>query len=107
MRKFTTALFSFVLASVLYTVQQIAKQSGAPGPLVDPKNPPAPGPEGQEPTTTTGQLYKKTRKTVERFGDPAAVMFIAGDEYQSKVVDLFFDVFTLNSRYWGSFPAIY
>jgi hypothetical protein len=104
MRKFTTALFSFVLASVLYTVQQIAKQSGAPGPMVDPKNPPAPGPDGPEPTTTTGHLYKKTRRTIERFGDPAAVLFIAGDEYQSKVVDLFFDVITLNPRNWAKLP---
>ena len=60
MRKFTSALFGFVLASVLYTVQQVAKKSGAPGPMVDPKNPPAPGPEGLEPNTATGYLYKKT-----------------------------------------------
>jgi hypothetical protein len=101
MRKFTSALFGFVLASVLYTVQQVAKKSGAPGPMVDPKNPPAPGPEGLKPETATGYLYKKTKHTVERFGDPAAVVFIAADEYQSKAVDMFFDVFTLNTRYWG------
>jgi hypothetical protein len=104
MRKFTSALFGFVLASVLFTVQQVAKKAGAPGPLVDPKNPPAPGPEGPEPTTATGHLYKKTKHTVERFGDPAAVLFIAGDEYQSKVVDLFFDIITLNPRYWSKLP---
>jgi hypothetical protein len=104
MRKFTSALFGFVLASVLYTVQQVAKKAGAPGPLVDPKNPPAPGPEGLPATTTTGRLYKKTKQTVDLFGDPAAVLFIAGDEYQSKVVDLFFDILTLNSRYWGKLP---
>jgi hypothetical protein len=104
MRKFTSALFGFVLASVLYTVQQIAKKSGAPGPLVDPKNPPAPGSEGPKPTTITGQLYKQTKKTVERFGDPAAVAFIALDEYQSKQVDMFFDIFTLRSRYWSQLP---
>jgi hypothetical protein len=104
MRKFTSALLGFVLASVIYTVQQIAKKSGAPGPLVDPKNPPAPGPEGQKPTTITGQLYKKTKKTVEQFGDPAAVLFIALDEYQSKEVDMFFDLFALRSRYWSKLP---
>lgn len=104
MRKFTSTLFSFVLASVLYTVQQVAKKAGAPGPLVDPKNPPGPGPEGLPPATATGYLYKKTRKTIERFGDPAAVLFIIGDEYQSKVVDLFFDILTLNPRYWAKLP---
>jgi hypothetical protein len=104
MRKLTAALFGLVLASVLYTVQQVAKKAGAPGPLVDPKNPPAPGPEGPEPSTLTGYLYKKTRKTVEQFGDPAAVLFIAGDEYGSKVADLMFDILTLNPRYWGQLP---
>ena len=104
MRKFTSALFGFVLASVIYTVQQIARKSGAPGSLVDPKNPPAPGPEGQKPTTITGQLYKKTKKTVEQFGDPAAVLFIALDEYQSKEVDMFFDLFELRPRYWAKLP---
>jgi hypothetical protein len=104
MRKFTSALLSFVVASVIYTVQQIAKKSGAPGPLVDPKNPPAPGSEGQKPTTVTGHLYKKTRKTIEQFGDPAAVAFIALDEYTSKEVDMFFDLFELRSRYWRKFP---
>ena len=104
MRKFTSALFGFVLASVLYTVQQVAKKAGAPGPLVDPKNPPAPGPEGLEPSSATGYLYKKTRQTVERFGDPAAVVFIAGGEYQAKAIDMFFDIFTLNPRYWGKLP---
>ena len=48
----------------------LAKKSGAPGPMVDPKNPPAPGPEGEDPHTSTGHLYKKTRHTLERFGDP-------------------------------------
>ncbi len=104
MRKFTSALFGFVLASVLYTVQQVAKKSGAPRPLVDPKNPPAPGPEGLPPATATAYLYRKTKKTMERFGDPAAVLFIIGDEYQSKVVDLFFDILTLNPRYWSKLP---
>ncbi len=104
MRKFTSALFGFVLASVLYTVQQMAKKAGAPGPLVDPKNPPAPGPEAPTPRSATGFLYRQTRKTVERFGDPAAVMFIAGDEYQSKIVDLIFDVFALKGRSWFNLP---
>jgi hypothetical protein len=104
MRKFTSALFGFVLASVLYTVQQVGKKAGAPGPLVDPKNPPAPGSDGLEPATATGHLYKKTKRTVEMFGDPAAVLFIAGEEYQSKIVDLFFDILTLNPRYWAKLP---
>jgi hypothetical protein len=101
MRKFTSVLFSFGLASVLYTVQQLAKVVGAPGPMVDPKNPPAPGPEGVDPDTATGTLYKQTKKTVEKFGDPAAVVFIAADEYQSKVIDLL----TLKSGSWGKLPA--
>ncbi|HWF12072.1 MAG TPA: hypothetical protein VG297_26570 [Bryobacteraceae bacterium] len=104
MRKFTSTLFGFVLASVLYTVQQVAKKAGAPGPLVEPKNPPAPGPEGLPAASATAYLYKKTKRTVERFGDPAAVLFIIGDEYQSKVVDLFFDILTLNPRYWAKLP---
>jgi hypothetical protein len=104
MRKFTSALFGFVLVSVLYTVQQMAKKAGVPGPLVDPKNPPAPGPEGQDQRTPTGYLYKKTRHTLEEFGDPAAVVFIAASEYQSKAVDMFFDIFALNGRYWAKLP---
>ena len=104
MRKLTGAVFGFVLASVLYTIQQVAKKAGAPGPLVDPKNPPAPGPEGKEPTNPTAYIYKKTRHTMEQFGDPAAVAYIALSEYQSKAIDMFFDIFTLRSRYWGKLP---
>jgi hypothetical protein len=48
-------------------------------------------------------LYRSTKRTVEKFGDPAAVMFIAGDEYQSKAVGAVFDVLTLKAlspSYW-------
>jgi hypothetical protein len=105
MRKFTAALFGLALATALYAIQKAAKKAGAPGPLVDPKNPPAPGPEGAAPSTTAGYLYKRTRKTIENFGDPAAVLFIAGDEYASKLTDMLFDAVQLNPRYWGKLPA--
>jgi hypothetical protein len=104
MRKFTSVLFGFVIVSVIYTVQKLAKSAGAPDPLVNPKNPPAPGPDGEEPTTATGMLYKQTKRTVEKLGDPAAVAFIALDEYQSKAVDMLFDVFTFKSRSWRQMP---
>ena len=103
MRELTTSVVSYVYAMGLYTGQQVAKMAGFPGTLVNPKNPPAPGPEGDDPKTFSGQLYKSTRRTVEKFGDPAAVMYIAGSEYQAKAVDAVFDVLTLKAlspNYW-------
>jgi len=99
------SVMSYVFAQGLYAGQEFAKMAGAPGTLVNPKNPPAPGPNGLAPKTLRGYLYKKTKETVEKFGDPAAVVFIAGDEYQSKAVDFVFDLFsaknTLNPGYWA------
>ena len=92
MRELASSVFSYTLANVLYTGQQFAKLTGAPGSLVNPKNPPAPGPNGEDPTTLASYLYMKTKETAEKFGDPAAVAFIAGDEYQAKAVDFVFDL---------------
>src|SRR5262249_25407204 len=90
MRELASSVISYTLASVLYTGQQFAKLTGVPGLFVNPKNPPAPGPSGEDPTTISAFLYRKTKETAEKFGDPAAVAFIAGDEYQSKAVDFVF-----------------
>lgn len=97
MRELTTSVVSYLYAMSLYSAQQIAKAVGAPGTVVDPKNPPAPGPGAAAPATFSAHLYRNTRRTVEKFGDPAAVMFIAGQEYQSKVVNAVFDVLTLKA----------
>ena len=106
MRQVASTLISYAFAQGLYAGQTAAKMTGVPKSLVTPKNPPAPGPEGREPQTLSGFLYKKTKQTVEKFGDPAAVAFIAGDEYQSKAVGFLFDMFSpttaLNPRYWFS-----
>ncbi len=104
MREFTNSLVSYVLAKSLYTGQQIAKMSGMPGKLVNPKNDPAPGPEGEDPKTWSGTLYRETKKTIEKFGDPAAVVYIAGNEYSSKAVDWFFDFMSgsaLDPSFWS------
>jgi len=103
MRELASSVISYTLANVLYTGQQVAKLSGAPASLVNPKNPPAPGSNGEDPTTISSYLYKKTKETAQEFGDPAAVAFIAGDEYQSKAVDFVFDLLSpssLNPGYW-------
>jgi len=103
MRELTASVMSFLYAQSLYAGQEVAKALGFPTKFVTPKNPPAPGPEGEDPDTFSGYLYKSTRRTIEKFGDPAAVMFIAGDEYQSKAADVFFDVLTLKAlspNYW-------
>jgi hypothetical protein len=104
MREVASSVISYVLAQGLYTGQQVAKMSGVSKKLVNPKNAPAPGPDGENPRTFSGYLYKKTKQTVEKFGDPAAVVFIAGDEYQNKVVKFAFDMFSpgtmLNPGYW-------
>jgi hypothetical protein len=106
MREAASSVMSYVLAQGLYTGQQFAKMSGVSKKLVNPKNPPAPGPDGEAPRTFPAFLYKKTKETVEKFGDPAAVVFIAGDEYQSKALNFVFDLFSpasLNPGYWLKF----
>ncbi len=107
MREVASSVISYVLAQGLYTGQQMAKMSGVSKTLVTPKNPPAPGPNGEAPRTFSGYLYKKTKQTIEKFGDPASVVFIAGDEYQAKAVDFVFDLFSpstaLNPGYWFNF----
>jgi hypothetical protein len=104
MREFATSVISYTLANVLYTGQQVAKLTGVSGSLVNPKNPPAPGSTGEDPKTISAYLYKKTKETAEKFGDPAAVAFIAGDEYQSKAVDFVFGLLSpsrLSPVYWS------
>jgi len=107
MREIASSVVSYLLAQSLNTGQTLAKISGAPKILVNPKNPPAPGPNGKSPRTLSGFLYKKTKETVEGFGDPASVVFIATDEYQAKAVGFFFDMFSpanaLNPGYWLTF----
>jgi len=77
MRELASSVISYTLANVLYTGQQVAKFSGVSESLVKPKNPPAPGSTGEDPKTISAYLYKKTKETAEKFGDPAAVAFIA------------------------------
>ena len=89
MRDFVASFMSFGLANTLYAVQQTAKVLGAPATMVNAKNPPGPGPDAKTPPTLTGQMYFQTKRTAEKFGDPAAVAFIALDEYLSKGVDFF------------------
>src|SRR6185436_20050991 len=88
MRELVSSFMSFCLAKTLYTGQTVAKVLGASPSLVNAKNPPGPGPEAKTPATLTGNLYHSTKKTAETFGDPAAVAFIALDEYLSKTVDV-------------------
>src|SRR6266571_4686427 len=104
MRELASSVISYTLANVLYTGQQVAKFSGVSESLVKPKNPPAPGSTGEDPKTISAYLYKKTKETAEKFGDPAAVAFIAGDEYQSKALGFVFDLFSASSlspAYWS------
>jgi len=103
MRELATSVMSYLFAQTLYTGQEIAKAAGVQHKHVTAKNPPAPGPDGEKPGSLSGQLYKDTKRTVEKFGDPAAVMFIAGDEYQTKAINAMFDVMSLkalNPSYW-------
>src|SRR5262245_22759880 len=104
MRELASSVISYTLANVLYTGQQVAKLTGAPESLVNPKNPPAPGSTGEEPNSISSYLYRKTKETSEKFGDAAAVAFIAGDEYQAKVVGFVFDLLStegLKPSYWS------
>jgi hypothetical protein len=103
MRELATSVITYVFAESLYAGQQLAKMAGFSEKHVVPKNPPAPGPDGEDPETVSGYLYRSTKRTVEKFGDPAAVVFIAGSEYQSKAVDMVFDLFSLKAlspSYW-------
>jgi hypothetical protein len=104
MRKFTTSLFSFILAAVLYALQQTAKLFRAPSEIVDPKNPPAPGFTGEKPRSPASYLYRGARRLFELFGDPAAVIFLALDELQCKLVDLIFDPYAGKLRVWRMLP---
>jgi hypothetical protein len=104
MRSSISSLLSFLFAAMLYALQRLAKLMRAPGDIVDPKNPPAPGPTGEKPRSADGYLYQKTRRLFELFGDPAAVLFLAFEENQSKLVDLAFDIFSGNARRWRKLP---
>jgi len=81
---------------------------GASPAMVVAKNPPGPGPEAKSPPTLTGQLYHSTKKTSEKFGDPAAVAFIALDEYLSKGVDAVANLVSPGrgyQPYWFNLPG--
>jgi hypothetical protein len=105
MRKFASSFFSFVFACVLYGLQQFAKLLRAPGEIVNPKNPAAPGSTGQKPSSVTGYLYERTKRIFELYGDPAAVLFLAFDENQSKFVGLIADLFSGRLRSWRRLPG--
>jgi hypothetical protein len=108
MRELVSSFASFCLAQTLYAAQQTAKVLGAPPTLVNAKNPPGPGPEAKTPPTMTGDLYFKTKKTAEKFGDPAAVAFIALDEYLSKTLDVLCNVASSPRGYrpyWSNLPG--
>ena len=108
MREFVSSFASFCLANTLYTVQETAKVLGVSPSLVNAKNPPGPGPDAKDPPTLSGQLYFKTKRTVEKFGDPAAVTFIAMDEYMSKMVDSVANVVSHPRgfrSYWTDLPG--
>src|SRR5262249_6288905 len=107
MRELASSFASFCLAKTLYTAQEVARTFGVSPKLTVAKNPPGPGPEAEKPTTPTGQLYISTKKTVEKFGDPAAVAFIAMDEYLSKAVDVVANVISSPRGYrpyWTKLP---
>jgi hypothetical protein len=108
MRDFVSSFMSYCLANSLYAVQETAKLLGAPATMVVAKNPPGPGPDAKTPPTLTGQMYLKTKRTAERFGDPAAVAFIALDEYLSKSVDVVANLMSPARGfrpYWFDLPA--
>jgi len=108
MRELMSSFASFCLAKTLYTVQEVAKAVGAAPIMVNPKNPPGPGPEAKAPPTLAGRLYFETKKTVEKFGDPAAAGFIALDEYLSKDVDIFANLLGRHRGYrpyWTNLPG--
>jgi hypothetical protein len=108
MRDLVASFGSYCLAKTLYTCQQVASVMGASPGLVKAKNPPGPGPDALTPPTVAGRLYHKTKKTAEKFGDPAAVAFIAGDEYLSKAVDAVFNVVSSPrgfKPYWSNLPG--
>ncbi len=103
MRDLAASFMSFCFAKSLHAGQTLAKMAGVPEKHVTPKNDPAPGRAVDDPSTLSGRLYTSTKRTIEKFGDPAAVMFIAGDEYQNKALNTFFDMLTLKAlspSYW-------
>jgi len=102
MKELATSVMSFVFAESLYAGQQLAKIARSRE-AREAKNPPAPGPDGPDPDTFSGYLYRSTKRTMEKFGDPAAVVFIAGDEYQSRLWMCFSNVLSLKAlkpSYW-------
>jgi len=108
MRELVASAASYGYAKTLYAAQTVAKILGAAPTLVNAKNPPGPGPEAKHPPTLAGQLYHGTKKTAEKFGDPAAVAFIAGDEYISKAIDVAFNVISKPKGfrpYWSNLPG--
>ena len=108
LREFLTSLASYCLVKTLYTLQETAKAMGAAPGMVNAKNPPGPGPDTSDAPTLASGLHNGIRRTVEKLGDPAAVAFIALDEYTSKAVDL---VANLVSKprgyrpYWQNLPG--
>jgi hypothetical protein len=108
MRELASSFASFCLAKTLYTAQEVARTLGVSPKMTVAKNPPGPGPDAEKPSTTTGQLYFSTKKTAEKFGDPAAVAFIAMDEYLSKAVDVVANVISPPRGYrpfWSQLPS--
>src|SRR5262245_45900780 len=108
MRELVSSFMSFGLAQSLYAAQQTARMFGVSPSLTVAKNPPGPGPEAKTPPTMAGKLYHSTKKTAEKFGDPAAVAFIAGDEYLSKAVDAVFNLVSPGRGYrpyWTNLPG--
>lgn len=108
MRELAASFVSYCLAKTLYACQETAKVLGASPAMVNAKNPPGPGPEAKTPPTLTGQLYFDTKKTAEKFGDPAAVAFIALDEYLSKTVDVVANLVSSPKGfrpYWMNLPG--
>ncbi|HEU5020672.1 MAG TPA: hypothetical protein VFT60_02240 [Bryobacteraceae bacterium] len=108
MRELVASVASYGLAKTLYAAQETAKFLGASASLVNAKNPPGPGPEAKTPPTMSGELYFRTKKTAEKFGDPAAVAFIACDEYLSKAVDVAFNLVSKPKGflpYWKNLPG--
>ena len=108
MREFLASLTSYCLVKTLYAIQQTAKVLGAPPEMVNAKNPPGPGPETTDAPTLASGLHNKTKRTVEKLGDPAAVTFIALDEYTSKTIDIFANIFSKPRGYrpyWSNLPG--
>jgi hypothetical protein len=85
MRDFITAFISFIGALLLYALQRVARALGVSAELADAKNPPPPGTVGPRPRSLTSLFYRAGRRIFERLCDPAAVLFLAMDECQTKL----------------------